>query len=59
MLTSIISHLPTDFPWKDSIVCYDTIESTNTAAKELASQNAPHGTVLIADQQTGKVLANM
>ena len=53
MLTSIISHLPTDFPWKDSIVCYDTIESTNTAAKELASQNAPHGTVLIADQQTG------
>jgi len=40
-------------PWQDSLLWFDTIESTNTRAKELAAQGAPHGTVLIADSQTG------
>ena len=53
MLTSILSKLPSDFPWIDSILYFDTIDSTNTKAKELAAQGAPHGTVLIADRQTG------
>lgn len=40
-------------PWQDSVLWFDTIDSTNTRAKELAMQGAPHGTVLIADHQTG------
>lgn len=39
--------------WQDSVLWFETIDSTNTRAKELASQGAPHGTVLIADHQTG------
>lgn len=39
--------------WWDSIHYFDTIDSTNTRAKLLAAQGAPHGTVLIADHQTG------
>lgn len=31
----------------------DTVDSTNTYAKTLARQGAPHGTVVLADQQTG------
>ena len=31
---------------------FDTIDSTNTRARELARQGASHGTVLIADHQT-------
>ena len=40
-------------PWRDYILWFDTIDSTNTQAKLLAAQGAPHGTVLIADHQTG------
>lgn len=36
-----------------SIYYFDTIDSTNTRAKALAAQGAPHGTILIADHQTG------
>ena len=39
--------------WQDSLLWFDSIDSTNTLAKELAAQGAPHGTVLIADHQTG------
>jgi BirA family biotin operon repressor/biotin-[acetyl-CoA-carboxylase] ligase len=45
--------LPDHHPWANSIICFDTIASTNTHAKKLAAEGAPHGTVLIADQQTG------
>lgn len=31
---------------------YDTLDSTNIRAKQLALENAPHGTVVIASQQT-------
>ena len=40
-------------PWQDSLIYFDTIDSTNSHAKLLASRGAPHGTVLIADHQTG------
>lgn len=53
MISSIVSHLPEDFPWKGSIHHFKTIDSTNTRAKQIAAQGAPHGTVLIADSQTG------
>ena len=39
--------------WQDSLLWFDSIDSTNTQAKELAAQGAPHGTILIADHQTG------
>ena len=53
MIETILPHLPQGFPWKDTIRPFDTIDSTNTRAKQLAAQGAPHGTVLIADSQTG------
>lgn len=53
MIETILPHLPQGFPWKDTIHHFDTIDSTNTSAKQLAAQGAPHGTVLIADSQTG------
>lgn len=40
-------------PWQDRIQYFDTVSSTNTLAKELAAQGAAHGTVLIADHQSG------
>lgn len=51
MLSSIQQYLP-HHPWANQIQYFDTIDSTNTRAKQLALQGAPHGTVLIADQQT-------
>ena len=50
MKHEMISHLPGDFPWQ--VHWYDTIDSTNTQAKLLAQQGAPHGTVLVAGTQT-------
>ena len=49
----IISNLPASYPWQGNLYYFDTIDSTNTRAKEMAAQGAPHGTVLIADSQTG------
>ncbi len=45
--------LPADFPWRDTIQVFDSIDSTNTRAKLLAENGAPEGTILIADTQTG------
>ena len=40
-------------PWGELLQYHNTLESTNTLAKHLALQGAPHGTVIIAGQQTG------
>ncbi len=53
MKEQIIQNLRESCPWQDSLLWFDTIDSTNTAAKKLAQQGAPQGTVLIADHQTG------
>ena len=53
MKNLIISHLPASYPWQGNLYYFNAIDSTNTRAKELAAQGAPHGTVLIADSQTG------
>lgn len=53
MKQKIIEYLRESCPWQDSLLWFDTIDSTNTRARELAKQGAPHGTVLIADHQTG------
>ena len=53
MKEHIIHALKESCPWQDSLLWFDCIDSTNTYARELARQGAPHGTVLIADCQTG------
>ena len=53
MKEQILSHFTTECPWRDTLYWYDTIDSTNTRAKELAKAGAPAGTVLIAGNQTG------
>ncbi len=49
----ILANMVAACPWKDTLHLYNTVESTNTLAKQLAKEGTPHGTVLIADQQTG------
>lgn len=49
----IKKYLPESCPWQDSVLYFDSIDSTNTQAKRLAAQGAPQGTVLVADHQTG------
>ena len=53
MKKEILSHLKTECPWRDTLYWYDTIDSTNTRAKILAREGAPHGTILVAGTQTG------
>ena len=53
MNTKIQNHLPGDYPWQNHIHWFETIDSTNTRAKQMAAEGAPHGTVLVADAQTG------
>ena len=53
MKETIISNMKESCPWQDSLLWFETIDSTNTRAKELSVQGAPAGTVLIADNQTG------
>ena len=53
MKEQIQSLLRESCPWQDSLLWFPCVDSTNTLAKELAAQGAPHGTVIIADHQTG------
>lgn len=53
MKNKIVQQLRESCPWQDSLLYFESIDSTNTRAKELAFQGAPHGTVLLADHQTG------
>ncbi|RJP20506.1 MAG: biotin--[acetyl-CoA-carboxylase] ligase [Deltaproteobacteria bacterium] len=48
----LLGRLSPGGPWSD-IVCLGTIESTNGSAMEMAEGGAPHGTVVVADGQTG------
>ncbi len=52
MKDQILSLLPPCHPWGEHLHCYERVESTNTLAKAMALQGAPHGTVLMADHQT-------
>ncbi len=52
MKEQILTHLPQTHPWKESILWFDSIDSTNAMAKRLARMDAPQGTVLVADTQT-------
>ncbi len=45
--------LSPDYPWADRFHYFDTIDSTNNYLKRQALLGAPHGTVALADCQTG------
>lgn len=53
MNEKIKAYLSAECPWRDTLLWYPVIDSTNTRAKELAAKGAPQGTVLIAGTQTG------
>lgn len=53
MKKRILSYLSPDYPWKDHFTWLEETDSTNDQLKAMARQGAPHGTVLIADRQTG------
>lgn len=52
-MLSVMQNLLAGHPWADKILCFDSIDSTNTYAKQLARDGAPEGTIVIADHQTG------
>lgn len=53
MKDQILSQLSPEYPWKEHFSFFPEIDSTNDRLKALARQGAPHGTVLMADRQTG------
>lgn len=53
MKQSILSQLSPEYPWKEHFDWLEETDSTNDRLKIVARQGAPHGTVLIADRQTG------
>lgn len=53
MKDSVFFHLSPSYPWKAHFHFFPTIDSTNDRLKAMARQGAPHGTVLLADHQTG------
>ncbi|MDO5152927.1 MAG: biotin--[acetyl-CoA-carboxylase] ligase [Eubacteriales bacterium] len=53
MKEQILTCLSPGYPWKEQLQCFLEVDSTNDRLKQLAAQGAPHGTVLIADRQTG------
>ena len=53
MKEQILSMLAPGHPWGELLQYYPSLDSTNTLAKALGAQGAPHGTVIIAGSQTG------
>lgn len=53
MKQTILARLSSEYPWKEHFQWLEETDSTNDQLKKLARQGAPHGTVLIADRQTG------
>ncbi len=53
MKEQILQNLPAGVLPADRLHWFETIDSTNLEARRLAERGAPHGTVVIADHQTG------
>lgn len=53
MKETILTRLSEEYPWKDRLHFFPILDSTNDQLKKLACQGAAHGTVLLADRQTG------
>ncbi len=53
MKNEILTKLPPDYPWGESVHYLECTDSTSNYAKLLAKNGAPEGTAVIARQQTG------
>ena len=53
MKEQILSALSPEYPWKAHFHFFPELDSTNDRLKAMARDHAPHGTVLIANRQTG------
>ena len=53
MKNAILSRLSPEYPWKDRFFYFDQLGSTNDLLKTMVKEGTPHGTVLLADRQTG------
>jgi BirA family biotin operon repressor/biotin-[acetyl-CoA-carboxylase] ligase len=53
MKDQILKRLSPAYPWKEQLHYFPSIGSTNDHIRTLAKAGAPHGTVVIADHQTG------
>ena len=53
MKEQILKNLSPEYPWKEHFHFFSELDSTNDRLKVMARQGAPHGTVLLADRQTG------
>ena len=53
MKEQILSYLSPEYPWKDRFFLLSEVDSTNNRLKAMAAAGAGHGTVLVADRQTG------
>jgi BirA family biotin operon repressor/biotin-[acetyl-CoA-carboxylase] ligase len=53
MKNEILTLLPPDYSWGESVYYLESIDSTNSYAKALAKNGAPEGTAVIARCQTG------
>ncbi len=53
MKNIILHKIPAECPWRDTLYWYEKTISTNDLAKQLAKEGAAHGTVIIAQRQTG------
>ena len=53
MKDAVLGRLGPDYPWKTHFHHFPSIDSTNDRLKAMARQGAPHGTVLLAEYQTG------
>jgi BirA family biotin operon repressor/biotin-[acetyl-CoA-carboxylase] ligase len=53
MKEQILNQLSLAYPWKEQFHFFPSIGSTNDHIRALAKAGAPHGTVVIADHQTG------
>lgn len=52
MKNTLLSYIHADCPFRGSLHWFDSIDSTNTYAKQLAREGAPHGTVVLAGSQS-------
>ncbi len=53
MKNEILSLLPPEFSWGESVHYLESMDSTSSFAKALAKAGAPEGTTVIAKEQTG------
>ncbi len=53
MKNEMLSLLPPDYTWGESVYYLKEVDSTSTYAKSLAQNGAPEGTAVIAKRQTG------